>query len=69
MSGETSEIARKIDTVVYEMQELHRLTGLPFFANEATAWRQWLWMLNDRARAEWGITRPGHHHGQDDTIR
>jgi hypothetical protein len=61
-----SEIAAKIDIVIKEMQELYRLTELPFFDRQAAYWIQWVWMLNDNAREEWGIVRPGHPDGHND---
>lgn len=51
------------------LEKLYLDTGLEYFRHQAMSWSQWIWMLQDSRRAEWGLEYPGHPNGADVAAR
>ncbi len=49
--------------VVRLLETLYHETRLPYF--KAQAWSQWVWMLRDSTRKEWGLSYSGDPNGSD----
>ena len=56
-------VGERIERVVQDMAELHKATGVDYFLQQASAWAQWVWMLDDNKRQEWKLNYKGSANG------
>ncbi len=62
--SEQTTVGERIERVVMEMRSLYEATGVEYFNAQASAWSQWVWMLNDSKRREWQVTYAGDAQGR-----
>ncbi len=55
-------VGERIERIVMDLGELHKATGIEYFMAQASAWAQWVWMLDDKKRREWQL----HYRGRAD---
>jgi hypothetical protein len=56
-------VGERIERIVMDMTELHKVTGLEYFLSQASGWAQWVWMLDDIKRKEWQLNYRGSANG------
>lgn len=62
---ETMTVGEDIATIIVTMEKLYKETGLEYFKNQAMSWSQWVWMLQESKRKEWGLLYQGDPNGED----
>ena len=63
---DTTVSYEQIRIVIAGMERLYRATGLEYFRSQARSWSQWLWMLSEDKKREWGVPLDaGHPDGLD----
>lgn len=48
-------VGARVRRIVAELEALGEETGFEFFITQARFWSQWLWMLSDERKREWGL--------------
>uniref|UniRef100_A0A6C0BEH2 Uncharacterized protein n=1 Tax=viral metagenome TaxID=1070528 RepID=A0A6C0BEH2_9ZZZZ len=57
-------VGERKENIVNEMASLYEATGVEYFKSQASAWSQWIWILQDRKLQEWQITYSGNPQGE-----
>jgi hypothetical protein len=60
---ELQSVGQRVERLIREMLELHDVTGLEYFKAQASAWCQWVWMLQEKKREDWKLTIVGDAQG------
>lgn len=56
-------VGERIERIVADIAELRKANDLPYFVGQAAVWAQWVWMVDNDNRREWGLTYEGSPNG------